>query len=420
MTYPQRTLATCVALLLAGLTALAQVAQPQPQFVEVYQVWSTFRTGEMAFFSEAPTKAKADEVAAALALFPQKPKCEVRGPFQRPTPSTSRLFAVVLQRETTAQNLVTGTASVNGLTLGKFYENDAKKIPAGVYRGHLRTQSSKNHVQGPGGKLGTTGDFLIELDGVPNRTFIQLHAGNKPEHSEGCFLLGPATGLTAPPALQALRLAFFDGQDQPKQSPDKVISVDVRDPAGKNIEAYVYYEVADAAFERAARTTAGPDNGMSRLFLKVKSKADFVNAWQAILTKAKQERARVSVVYLFTHASKGNATDGLEFATGTVSQADLAALPKLPWIDRTTTRLFLQGCNTGLLGDRGWCPAETLAKAQGVATRGETGYAYFSTDPNTYRESKPTDQTLYLQAYKRARNGLLGNGDRMEPKVYQP
>jgi hypothetical protein len=148
-------------------------------------------------------------------------------------------FTIFVQREKTVDGLVIGKLSANGEALGTCYENDRLKIPAGTYTAHLRYTSGKNHVTGPGGKLGTKGDFLVELDplkqGDRTRTLIQFHAGNKAEHSEGCILCGAAVTAKngdklAPATLQKLRLAFYDGQDQPQGMPNKRIIVEIRDP----------------------------------------------------------------------------------------------------------------------------------------------------------------------------------------------
>lgn len=145
-------------------------------------------------------------------------------------------FKVIVQREKTQDGLVTGKLLVNGQETGTCYENAEKKIPAGTYKGVLRYRSNKNFVQGPGGKLGKTGDFLLEVAGVPRRTDILFHAGNKPEHSEGCIMCGPATKDArtgqplAPDTLKQLRLLFYDGVDMPTGTPDKAIQIEVRDP----------------------------------------------------------------------------------------------------------------------------------------------------------------------------------------------
>jgi hypothetical protein len=148
--------------------------------------------------------------------------------------ATAKKLVVTVQREKTADGLVTGKLLIDGKEAGAVYENDEKKIPAGTYKGVVRTTSGKNFVQGPGGKLGKSGDFLLEIGGVPGRTDILLHPGNKKEHSLGCVLGGPAGkdpksgDPVAPEALRKLRLAFF-GTDTPTSSPNTEIEVVVTD-----------------------------------------------------------------------------------------------------------------------------------------------------------------------------------------------
>lgn len=210
----------------------------EQKFQDVYQVWWSRPNKGMVFYSESDDKAKAEKAANALRTFPSMPTVEVRGPFKRPVNDKSKLFAIVFQRKSTSKDgLVTGTVTVNGTVLGTFYENEDKKIPVGTYKGVLRTTSGKNHAQGPGGKMGNKGDFLIEVAGVSGRTDILLHAGNKKEHSEGCILMGPVQVVSgekiAPAALKELRKLFFDGEDNPKQSPNKTITIEVKGPVTK-------------------------------------------------------------------------------------------------------------------------------------------------------------------------------------------
>lgn len=153
----------------------------------------------------------------------------------------SKPFRILVQRGKTQDGLIIGKLSVNGKEIGTCYENAGKHVPAGSYKAHLRNESTKNHVQGPGGKLGKTGDFLVELDDFTDksgkkRTAVQFHAGNKPEHSDGCILGGPATkdastgDPIAPETPKKLRLEFYDGKDKPDSTPDKAITVEFKDP----------------------------------------------------------------------------------------------------------------------------------------------------------------------------------------------
>ena len=144
-------------------------------------------------------------------------------------------FEIVLQREKLEGKLLTGTLTVNGQKLGTVYENEDKKIVAGKFPGKIRTSSMRNHAQGPKGLMSNSGDFLIEIASVPGRSDILFHAGNKPEHSLGCVLCGPIVldkdgKRFAPEVLKQLRLLFFDGEDQPKATPNKKITIEVKDP----------------------------------------------------------------------------------------------------------------------------------------------------------------------------------------------
>jgi Family of unknown function (DUF5675) len=148
-------------------------------------------------------------------------------------------FRILVQREKTENGLVFGKLFINGEALGTCYEPDHLKVPAGVHPAHLRTESGKNHVVGPGGVIGKKGDFMVELDPVKQgnkmRTYIQFHGGNKVEHSLGCILCGPVargknSELMAPEPLRKMRLLFHDGNDNPKGTPNKKIVVEIRDP----------------------------------------------------------------------------------------------------------------------------------------------------------------------------------------------
>ncbi|MHB1424007.1 MAG: hypothetical protein ACYC3I_12595 [Gemmataceae bacterium] len=55
--------------------------------------------------------------------------------------AAEKRFVIVVQREKTEKGLVIGKLSVDGKVIGTIYENADKKIPAGSYRGVLRTES---------------------------------------------------------------------------------------------------------------------------------------------------------------------------------------------------------------------------------------------------------------------------------------
>lgn len=133
---------------------------------------------------------------------------------------------------------VFGDLIVDGRTVGRFYDNPAKMISPGKYRGLLRYQSGKEFVQSKCGAIGTTGDFLLEIanvtgdDGKP-REAILVHPGRRPSHSKGCILIprefdanGKPLPLSDSNPLRKLRAEFY-GTDDPVQCPNKTIVVTV-------------------------------------------------------------------------------------------------------------------------------------------------------------------------------------------------
>jgi hypothetical protein len=109
-------------------------------------------------------------------------------------------------------------------------------IQAGVYPGNMRYVSQHNFVQGPFGTIAHAGDFLLEAGNVRGHSDILFHGGDKPNHSKGCILLGavgkdPKTHtplLDHNHPLRKLRMLFY-GTDMPLASPDKKITIQVRD-----------------------------------------------------------------------------------------------------------------------------------------------------------------------------------------------
>lgn len=193
----------------------------------------------------------------------------------------------------------------------------------------------------------------------------------------------------------------------------------------------------DRAFERAAQTWAasvsrptGEDAPETRmLMLPFHSEKQFVAQWK----KIEQEIAnasKTSVVmegHIFSHASHGDNKDGLEIplAHDTIEKMEIAKLPKLRW--DSSGQLVLHGCNTGREGPafknplrvRDWCPASIFARAQGVRTLGQTGFAVFSGSPTQF---VPTDQatpSMYLWAFDKGRNNPVGHGAALPPQEYR-
>ena len=196
----------------------------------------------------------------------------------------------------------------------------------------------------------------------------------------------------------------------------------------------IYYRVKDQAFKRAAETWERETRRMFQfrdtvdLFLSIEvgSESEFKTAWRRVSTESKGKFATVVQGQVFSHASKNShgMQNGLEFTKdggedGTVMRAEIEALAPLDW-DPKEGQLLLSGCNSGLKGNRQWAPAEIFARSQKVLTVGQSGYAYFSTDPSTYKELGSDSTTAYLWAFKRMRNGWSGGGERMQGVLFTP
>mgnify|MGYP007088033298 CR=1 FL=1 len=191
----------------------------------------------------------------------------------------------------------------------------------------------------------------------------------------------------------------------------------------------IYYKTGDHAFRYAAETWrnvvkaqesfAGYDHFVER---EISTEFEFKTAWQELYQKATNDNLLVWAGQLFTHSSKQtDGNDGLEFHgddhdNGTLQQAEIASLAKLPWHNQGF--LILAGCNSGINGSRGWSPAEEFAKKQGVKTLGQVGYGYFSEVWDTYDEKPSSATTIALWAYRRGKNGALGDGKRIPAKIF--
>lgn len=106
-------------------------------------------------------------------------------------------------------------------------------------------------------------------------------------------------------------------------------------------------------------------------------------------------------------------------ADATLKEDEMRALPKLPWAPGA--KLDLRGCNTGMVAERrSWAVAEVMAKAQGVKTSGQMGYSYFSTSKSHCEEASPSSKVVYLWAFHRKKNDILGDGSTMPEKAFNP
>jgi len=190
------------------------------------------------------------------------------------------------------------------------------------------------------------------------------------------------------------------------------------------LDVLIYYSnpitVPDSAFEKAGRTMLGVagDIRVSQEILAVTTREDLINVWNGVASQCRVNNALIRYCFLYTHASKeGSDLDGLEFAgssnQNTLTRDDILALAVLPF-QAQDSELLLAGCNTGVTGTRGWSPAQAFRERQ-VARDvvGRSGYAYFSKDEFQYVATSPNDTAIYLNAYRRMRNGM-GGGEAME------
>lgn len=103
-------------------------------------------------------------------------------------------------------------------------KTDVSSIPVGKYPATLRYDH--------------TDRWRIELQRVPNRTNVQIHIGNYPSNTLGCILVGKNADvdkcavLDSTAAYRELKRAFY-GSDNPVSSPNKSISVVIKDDGPK-------------------------------------------------------------------------------------------------------------------------------------------------------------------------------------------
>jgi hypothetical protein len=149
-------------------------------------------------------------------------------PFQRSAQSASVEFAIKIRRTIHSEKGTFGELSINDNFVCYTLEPAADggpegkgPIPAGKYSAHLR-YDHEDH-------------WRIELDGVEGFTFIQIHKGNEQADTAGCILVGleqdtkSGTVTKSSEAFAALRKGFY-GTDEPKQTPNKIISVEAVNP----------------------------------------------------------------------------------------------------------------------------------------------------------------------------------------------
>lgn len=225
----------------------------------------------------------------------------------------------------------------------------------------------------------------------------------------------------------------FDVELSHPSSPTRMTSASWRSKRAKFVPAVRLYFALfdnrpkgnDQAFQRAANTWAksvpgahdhGPEIRFRMLGFGVE--ADFIRAWKRLLDELEEAGPEAAVVegHIFSHASKGDEVDGLEFVvhpSETLSRQEIERLPRLPWDSEGS--LVLHGCNTGLVGEqRGWCPASAFASSQRVRTLGQAGFSFFSAVPDEYQRITRETPAVYLWAYHHSHNAPgIGNKARI-------
>jgi hypothetical protein len=108
-------------------------------------------------------------------------------------------------------------------------EKNKSCIPPGSYHGIIRYDH--------------TDAWRIELRGVPgNRTFIEIHAGNKPGESLGCLLVGSSIDKSFSRIGQS-RIAYdklgraFYGTDSPSSCPNKLVLVEIQNGPPSSVQS---------------------------------------------------------------------------------------------------------------------------------------------------------------------------------------
>ena len=90
---------------------------------------------------------------------------------------------IIIKRSFVRSGAVLGKLIYKDLNLYTL-ESEKDKIPKGKYSAYIRNSPSNGKV--------------IELKGVTNRTYIQIHSGNYLKDTEGCILVGLSRSMKVP------------------------------------------------------------------------------------------------------------------------------------------------------------------------------------------------------------------------------
>ena len=92
--------------------------------------------------------------------------------------------------------------------------------------------------------------------------------------------------------------------------------------------------------------------------------------------------------------------------------------PSLSWSINSTLTLY--GCNTGLTGSvRDFSIADVFHERQKTKIIAQRGYAYFSEQEDTYTKTSIDSLSIFLWAYNRGQNSILGSGEKIPPQIIE-
>lgn len=160
-----------------------------------------------------------------LLLLPEPGSAQALGEFDFDRAETE--FTLTISRQHISHDCISGYLAVNGTiscyTLERPWSENAKNlsaIPDGEYRGLIRYDHDDH--------------WRIELEGVLDRSNVQIHIGNNVDDSAGCILIGmelredlcAIKGGTSRPAYAELKRLFY-GSDDPDSCPNRVVTVEI-------------------------------------------------------------------------------------------------------------------------------------------------------------------------------------------------
>ncbi|MBN2441056.1 MAG: N-acetylmuramoyl-L-alanine amidase [Spirochaetales bacterium] len=316
------------------------------------------------------------------------------------------------------------------------YENWGRKYITGLVTGVTDARLAENFYYHEFNTLANPMRLSVQLLRHVQILRNRLNFGLNPQliHSNGDGMAVIPSNNTAARRTQTLNKAqemVDEGLFDSTEMKNNQIYITLLPPA---LYFAIYYEVPDDAFKRVAENWERQVNLYSHfrsekdmIFKEgIRSETDFKNVWDSVNDKCIASGFVVREAILLTHASKssGSGTDGLEFKKstsddGTLHVREMVLLDRLPW-HQEKGLLLLCGCNTGLMEKRGWSPAQIFAVDQKVKTIGQSGYAYFSQNRNSYVEIMSASTHIHLWAYRRGKNGTFGDGSRMDGIPYHP